>query len=66
MTDLKVNDHSLTEQSDFNNHQIPLRQGHVKLGWNKVILRYLTPYNNNRVGMHSFIDQQDQKQYLYT
>ena len=29
-------------------------------------LRYLTPYNNNRVGLHSFIDQQDQKQYIYS
>jgi aminopeptidase N len=45
---------------------IPLRVGHVKLGWNKVSLRYFTPYNNNRVGLHSFIDQQDKKQYLYS
>jgi aminopeptidase N len=45
---------------------IPLRVGHVKLGWNKVSLKYFTPYNNNRVGLHSFIDQQDKKQYLYS
>lgn len=29
-------------------------------------LRYLTPYNKNRVGLHTFTDTSDQQQYLYS
>lgn len=66
ITDLKINGNEVTGEAAFSNHVIPLRPAHVKLGWNKVTLRYFTPYNNNRVGLHSFIDQQDQKQYIYS
>lgn len=36
------------------------------LGWNTVQLRYLNPYNTNRVGLHSYVDSSDQEQYLYS
>lgn len=29
-------------------------------------LKYLTPYNKNRVGLHTYIDSVDENQYLYT
>ncbi len=57
VADLKINNHHATEQSAFNKHVIQLKATQLKKGWNKVTLRYLTPYNNNRVGLHSFIDQ---------
>jgi aminopeptidase N len=31
-----------------------------------VRLRYFTPYNKNRVGLHTFTDLKDQQQYLYS
>ena len=30
------------------------------------MLRYLTPYNKNRVGLHTFTDSSDGEQYLYS
>ena len=56
IANLNINDHHITEQEGFQKHVIPLRVAHVKMGWNKVSLKYFTPYNNNRVGLHSFID----------
>ena len=29
-------------------------------------MRYLSPYNKNRVGLHTFTDSSDQQQYLYS
>lgn len=66
VANLKINGVHLSDPSSFHNHVIPLKPAHVKLGWNTVSLKYFTPYNNNRVGLHSFIDQQDKKQYLYS
>ena len=56
VSDLMINSHHVKDQAGFDNHVIPLRVDHVKLGWNKVSLKYFTPYNKNRVGLHSFID----------
>ena len=43
----------------FQNQVIPLRPSDVVAGWNTVQMRYLTPYNKNRVGLHTFIDSSD-------
>ena len=56
IADLKINENYISEQSGFQNHVIQLKKELLKLGWNRVTLRYLTPFNNNRVGLHSFID----------
>ena len=56
VANLTINGNHITNQEGFLNHVIPLKVAHVKLGWNKVSLKYFTPYNNNRVGLHSFID----------
>ena len=63
---MRVNGHEEKGAEAFQHQEIRIKANFVKLGWNKVTLRYFTPYNNNRVGLHSFIDQQDKKQYLYT
>jgi hypothetical protein len=58
IADLTINGaDSQNQEASFSNHVIPLRPGQVELGWNKVTLRYFTPYNKNRVGLHSFTDQ---------
>jgi len=38
----------------------------VQVGWNTVQLKYLNPYNTNRVGLHTYTDQSDNQQYLYS
>jgi len=53
-------------ENGFHNHRIALKPADLILGLNTVTLKYFTPYNKNRVGLHSFTDQQDQKQYLYS
>ena len=50
----------------FKNQRIALETPAVVLGWNTVQLRYFTAFNKNRVGLHSYTDQQDQQQYLYS
>lgn len=58
---LTINDRpaELSPES-FQNQVIPLRPKDVVQGWNTVQLRYLTPYNKNRVGLHTFTDSADQ------
>lgn len=58
---LRVNGHHLTDPTYFDHQVIALHVQHLQVGWNQVTLRYLTPYNTIRVGLHSFIDQQDKK-----
>ena len=43
----------------YQNQVIPLKIADLTQGWNTVQLRYLTPYNKNRVGLHTFIDNSD-------
>lgn len=50
----------------YQNQVIPLRRADVVQGWNTVQLRYLTPYNKNRIGLHTFMDSSDNQQYLYS
>lgn len=38
----------------------------MSLGWNTVNLKYLTPYNKNKTGLHTYTDGQDNNQYLYS
>lgn len=38
----------------------------VKEGWNVITLKYFTAYSKVRIGLHQFIDAQDNEQYLYT
>lgn len=66
VADLKVNNHHLTANEAFVNQTIALKREHLNIGWNKVSLRYFTPYNTTRVGLHSYVDKNNLKQYLYT
>ena len=67
MADLRINDRPMAVGPEsFQNQVIPLRVADLVEGWNTVQLRYLTPYNKNRVGLHTFTDSADNEQYLYS
>jgi len=60
VADLLINDRAVAVGPEsFQNQVIPLRRSDVVQGWNTVQLRYLTPYNKNRVGLHTFTDSAD-------
>ena len=62
VADLRINDREMADGPEsFQNQVIPLRCADVVQGWNTVQLRYLTPYNKNRVGLHTFTDSADQQ-----
>jgi aminopeptidase N len=46
--------------------RIPLPSDKLKKGQNVVEMDFLSQYRNDGQGLHSYIDQVDQKQYLYT
>jgi aminopeptidase N len=64
VANLKVNGTEVV--ADFLNHRIQLAASHLVLGPNTVSLFILNKYRNDGVGLHTFIDQQDKLQYLYT
>jgi len=39
--------------------RIRLKQLHLKVGWNSVALKWVNYYSTNRVGLHTFVDQED-------
>ena len=60
VAELKINDKDLPiDAASFQNQVIPLKIENISLGWNTVQLKYLTPYNKNRVGLHTFTDSSD-------
>ena len=67
IADLQINDRPMpVGPESFQNQVIPLKIADLTQGWNTVQMRYLTPYNKNRVGLHTFTDSSDQQQYLYS
>ena len=50
----------------YSKHTVVLPRQNLKLGANKITLMILNQYRNDGVGMHSFTDQQDGAQYMYT
>ena len=67
VADLQINDSVMPiDPASFQNQVIPLRPTNLVQGWNTVQLRYLTKYNKNSVGLHTFTDSSDQQQYLYS
>ena len=46
--------------------RIPMPSDKLKKGQNVVEMDFLSQYRNDGQGLHSYIDQVDQKQYLYT
>jgi hypothetical protein len=56
---LTINDQVMSGADAFKNQRIALETPQVVLGWNTVQLRYFTAFNKNRVGLHSYTDQQD-------
>lgn len=66
INDLVINDTKVNGNDVFVDQRIKLESTHVVKGWNTVMVKYLNPYNTNRVGLHTYIDGSDQEQYLYT
>ena len=60
VADLQINDSVMPiDPASFQNQVIPLRPTNLVQGWNTVQLRYLTKYNKNSVGLHTFTDSSD-------
>jgi aminopeptidase N len=66
ITDLTVNGHSNTDADSYKDHKIHLKADQLKAGWNSVEMKYFQIYSKLQVGLHTYTDSQDQKQYLYT
>lgn len=66
ITELLINDKHLKGSQVWKNQRIQLAAEHVQLGWNTVSVRYINQYNTNRIGLHTYTDSSDGKQYLYS
>ena len=66
VAELRINDKEQTEKEAFQGQKIALNPPLVVVGWNTVTVRYLTPYNKNSLGLHTFTDSKDNQQYLYS
>ena len=66
VSELTINEDLKTHQRYFNGQRIKLPISDIRLGWNVVSLKYFTPYQQNRTGLHQFIDSADNEQYLYS
>jgi len=56
-----------TASSSYQNGTINLSQGNaLKAGKNTVMMHFFNEYRNDGFGFHSFLDQVDQQQYIYT
>ena len=61
VSELTINDAEQTGEDQFKGQKIPLQPETVSKGWNTVNLKYLTPYNKNKTGLHTYTDGQDDK-----
>ena len=56
----------MEDEGVFNDHTITMPSKHLKVGANVVSLCLWNKYRKDGVGLHSFVDPEDQEQYLYT
>ena len=56
VSELSINEDPKLEQKYFTGQKIRLEIGDLKQGWNVISLKYFTPYQKNRTGLHQFID----------
>ena len=59
ISDLTINDKKLPGKDLYQDQRLKLNKAHVAKGWNTVMLRYVNPYNTNRVGLHTYTDASD-------
>ena len=59
IADLYINLQKVTDKEAFDNQRINMKSTQLVKGWNTVEVKYLTPYNKNRVGLHTFTDLKD-------
>ena len=59
IAELTINDKEFNSKDMFVASRIPLEPENVVEGWNTVQLKYMAPYNKNRVGLHSYIEAAD-------
>ena len=56
MAELTINEDQKTEGYYFSQQRVRLELCDLRVGWNVVSMKYFTPYQQNRVGLHKFID----------
>jgi hypothetical protein len=56
---LMVNDQNVATNAVYKNHRIWLDKPQIVLGWNTVQLRYMSKYQTNSVGLHTYTDKSD-------
>ena len=61
-----VNGVEIQQEDVFADHQIIMPTEHLKVGSNVIELNLWNKYRNDSCGLHSFVDPEDQEQYLYT
>ena len=59
IAELNINDKEFINKDMFVESKIPLEPENVVEGWNTVQLKYMAPYNKNRVGLHSYVESKD-------
>lgn len=56
ISELTINEDQKDNQRYFEGQRIRLERADLKQGWNIVSMKYFTPYQKNRTGLHTFID----------
>ena len=52
VSELTINEDPKLEQKYFSGQKIRLEMADLKQGWNVVSMKYFTPYQKNRTGLH--------------
>lgn len=63
---LIVNGKQLTEGEPFREHRIYFPKDLLQEGKNTVVIRFVSKYVRDCMGMHYFVDKEDNEEYLYT
>lgn len=61
ISEYTVNGQVHKDAEDFTNHKLRLQNANLKAGWNTVSLKYFQLYSDQQVGLHSYIDKQDNR-----
>jgi len=61
-----VNDNKITTGNPFRDHRIYFPKEHLKLGVNKVTIRFTSKYVRDCEGVNYFKDNDDGEEYLYS
>ena len=66
IANLTINQTPQSNSTLFRDHHIHLPASSLTLGANTVTCHFLTKYRTDTLGLHSFLDKEDNTQWLYT